>query len=232
MDPIVFVPGLLCTGALFGPQLDVLSDRADCMIADHTGHDSMEAIAKSVLEAAPDRFVLAGLSMGGYIALEMAEMAPGRISSLVLLDTSARPEHPDQTEFRRKTIALAEEQGIGAAVERLLPLFIDATRMQDAELVAVVYKMAEDTGVATFIRQQTAIMGRRDARPNLAKVTAPTLVIVGDRDRLTPPDHSAEIAAGIPDARLVTIAECGHLTTLERPEAVNDALLDFLNAAG
>jgi pimeloyl-ACP methyl ester carboxylesterase len=227
-DTIVFVPGLLCTSALYAPQLEALSGKAECIIADHTRHDTMEAIAKSILDEAPDRFVLIGLSMGGYIALEMAGQAPGRITSLVLMSTSARPERPEQTAFRREVIARAEADGIDAAVDRLLPFFLDNERLGDTELVGIVRKMARDTGIETFIRQQTAIMGRKDSWPDLGRINAPTLVVVGDRDRLMPPEQSEEIAAGIPGARLEVIEECGHLTTLERPEIVNDRLLEFL----
>lgn len=225
---IVFVPGLLCTSALYGRQIAALSGKADCVVADHTRHDSISAIVAAILDTAPDQFALVGLSMGGYIALELAEKAPERISSLVLMDTTARPETPGQTALRKELMALAEAQGIQVVVDRLLPLFIAKSRFDDEELVATVRKMAEDTGVATFIRQEMAIIGRKDARPNLGNITCPTLVVVGDRDKLTPPEVSEEIAAGISGARLEVVADCGHLTTLERPSAVTTLLMDFL----
>lgn len=225
---IVFVPGLLCTSALFGPQIAALSGGADCVVADHTRHDSISAIVAAILDTAPDQFALVGLSMGGYIALELAETAPERISSLVLMDTTARPDTPEQTARRNEFIALAKAEGIQAVVDRLLPVFIAENRFEDEALVGTVRKMAKDTGVETFIRQEMAIMGRRDARPNLGNVTCPTLVVVGDRDKVTPPEASEEIAAGISGARLEVVADSGHLTTLERPDAVTALLIDFL----
>jgi len=227
-DQVVFVPGLLCTAALFAPQLAAFSGRADCLVADHTRHDSMPAIVDAILKAAPDRFALVGLSMGGYIALEMADRAPDRITSLVLMDTSARDERPEQTAFRHELMAQAREDGILPVIDRLLPLFVDESRLQDENLIATVRRMAQDTGVDAFIRQQTAIIGRKDARPDLADIACPTLVVVGDRDRLTPPELSEEIAAGIAGAQLEFVAESGHLTTLEQPDTVNALLKEFL----
>ena len=113
-------------------------------------------------------------------------------------------------------------------IGQLLPKFIDDSRLGDAALVATIRQMARDTGVEAFVRQETAILGRRDARPDLAGITCPTLVVCGDRDTLLPPYLSEEIAAGIAGARLAMIEGSGHLTTLEKPEAVNKVLLEFL----
>ncbi|MCT8974437.1 alpha/beta hydrolase [Microbaculum marinisediminis] len=227
-DPIVFVPGLLCTKALFGPQLAAFEGRVQCTVADHTRHDGMKAIVDSILDVAPERFVLVGLSMGGYIALEMAEHAPERMTKLVLMDTTARPDRPEQTAFREALMAQARADGLGPVIDQLLPLFVDDSRLGDAALVATIRQMADDTGVDAFVRQQTAIIGRKDARPDLGDVRCPTLVVCGDRDRLTPLELSEEIAAGIPGARLEMIEGSGHLTTLEKPEAVNTVLEEFL----
>ncbi|WP_436641909.1 alpha/beta fold hydrolase [Microbaculum sp. FT89] len=227
-DPIVFVPGLLCTAALFGPQRAAFEDRAQCIVADHTRQDGMKAIVDSILDAAPERFALVGLSMGGYVALEMAEQAPERMTKLVLMDTTARPDRPEQTAFREATMALALADGLAPVMDRLLPLFVDESRLGDAALVATIRQMADDTGVDAFIRQQRAIIGRKDARPDLGDIRCPTLVVCGDRDRLTPPELSEEIAAGIPGARLAMIEGSGHLSTLEQPEAVNALLAEFL----
>jgi pimeloyl-ACP methyl ester carboxylesterase len=226
-NPIVFVPGLLCTAALYAPQIAALKGRADCVVADHTRHDSMRAIVRGILEDAPTRFHLVGLSMGGYVALEMAAHAPERITTLVLMDTNARPDSREQPALRREYIALAEREGIDPVIDLLLPKFIDESRLDDAALVATIRQMARDTGVEAFVRQETAILGRKDARPDLADITCPTLVVCGDRDTLLPPHLSEEIAAGIPGARLQMIKGSGHLTTLEKPEAVNAALMAF-----
>jgi len=226
--PVVFVPGLLCTDALYAPQVAAFSGQAECIVADHTRQDSMEAICEAILETAPERFHLVGLSMGGYIALEMVGHAPERIERLVLMDTSARPDRPEQTTFRHTLVAEARAEGLDGIVDRLLPQFLAEVHLADSGLVETVRRMARDTGVDAFEREQTAIIGRKDARPDLADISCPTLVVCGDLDTLTPPDLSQEIAAGIPGATLEMIAGSGHLTTLEKPDAVNAALGTFL----
>ena len=112
----------------------------------------------------------------------------------------------------------------------LFPLFVHRNRHHDARLKAIVRRMAEDTGVDAFLRQQRAIMARPDARPGLGAIRVPTLVLVGEGDELTPPALSQEIAAGIPGARLVTVPDSGHLSTLEQPAAVNAALVEWMSA--
>jgi pimeloyl-ACP methyl ester carboxylesterase len=227
--PIVLVPGLMCSARLYGPQIAALWQFGPVMVADHRADDSMGAIAERILSIAPPRFSLVGLSMGGYIAFVLAQKAPHRVAGLALLDTSAQPETPRQTERRLPQIALAEEGRLGEIVDALFPLFVHRDRRGDQELKRTVNIMAQETGAEAFIRQQKAIMARPDARPFLAALTCPTLVLVGDGDTLTPPALSREIAASIPGANLVVVPECGHLSTLERPEAVNAALAAWMS---
>lgn len=228
--PIVLVPGLLCTARLYSEQVAALWRYGPVTVADHTRDDSMDAIARRILGAAPPRFALAGLSMGGYIALTIVRLAPERVVRLALLDTSARPDVPQQTERRLAQIALAESGRLGEVSEALWPLFVHRDRLQDAPLKQAVFAMAEQTGAETFVRQQKAIMGRPDARPLLSAIKCPTLALVGDGDQLTPPALAQEIADGIAGARLAVIPDCGHLSTMERPEAVNRALAAWLAA--
>jgi pimeloyl-ACP methyl ester carboxylesterase len=197
-------------------------------VADHRRDDTMDAIAERILATAPPRFALAGLSMGGYIAFMIAHKAPERVAKLALLDTGARPETERQTERRLALIALAESGRLSEVPDQLFPLFVHRNRLSDAALRRIVHAMAQETGPAAFVRQQKAIMGRPDARPMLAAIRCPTLVLVGEGDELTPPELSQEIAAGIVGARLVTVPDSGHLSTLERPEAVNAALVEWL----
>jgi pimeloyl-ACP methyl ester carboxylesterase len=227
---LVLIPGLLCSPALWTPQIRALSDIADLTVADHTRHDSMPEIAKAILAEAPERFALAGLSMGGYIAYEIIRQAPERVTRLALLDTSARADAPERREGRLRLIALAEQGGAVKAQRELLPLLIHTDRLGDKPLVDTVLQMAIDTGLTAFKRQQTAIMARPDNRPLLSRISCPSLVLVGRQDALTPPAMAQEIADGIAGARLEIIPECGHLSTLERPEAVNRALRDWLDA--
>jgi pimeloyl-ACP methyl ester carboxylesterase len=225
---LVLVPGLLCTGALWAPQIAALSDIADCMVADHTRHNTMAGIATSILAAAPERFALAGLSMGGYISYEIVRQAPERVERLALLDTGSRADTPERTAGRRDLLANAEREGVRRAQELLMPLLIHPSRRGDKPLVDAILQMAVDTGLEAFRRQEEAIIGRPDNRSLLPSIRCPTLVLVGQEDALTPPDLAREIAAGIPSAKLEIIADCGHLSTLERPEAVNRALRMWL----
>lgn len=228
--PIVLVPGLNCSARLYGPQIPDLWRFGAVTVATHTGDDSMAAIAGRILAEVPPRFALAGLSMGGYIALEIMRQASQRVARLALLDTAATPETPEQTARRRPMIAMAEEGRFGEIPDQMLPVLIHPRRQDDADLRRINRQMAEDVGPQAFVRQQTAIMGRPDSRPHLAAIRCPTLVLVGDADALTPPERSRELAAGIPGARLVVVPDCGHLSTLERPEAVNEALVRWLAA--
>jgi pimeloyl-ACP methyl ester carboxylesterase len=225
---LVLVPGLTCTAALWGPQLHGLADVADMSMADHTTGESLEAIARSILATAPTRFALAGLSMGGYIAFEMLRQAPERITRLALLDTSARPFDPAQAANRHALIAKAHAEGMAAALHDLLPLFLHPQRLGERDLVETVVQMGRDTGPVVFERQQKALMARADSRPLLASIRIPTLALTGAQDLLTPPTEHVAIAAAVPGCRLEIIPDCGHLSTLERPEAVNAALRRWL----
>jgi pimeloyl-ACP methyl ester carboxylesterase len=160
----------------------------------------------------------------------MSRLAPERIAKLALLDTSARPDTAEQTAGREKFIAMAQSGKLDEVVETLAPRFIHRNRSHDETLRHIIRKMAADTGAEAFVRQQKAIMSRVDSRPLLGGIRCPTLVLVGDADELTPPDLANEICVGITGARLVVVPNCGHLSTLERPDAVNAALLEWLAA--
>jgi pimeloyl-ACP methyl ester carboxylesterase len=226
--PLVLVPGLLCSARLYTSQIAALWPHGPVMVADHRHDEDMGAIAAGILAQAPPRFALAGLSMGGYVALTMLRQAPNRVAKLALLDTSARPDTPEQTAAREKFIGMANTGKLGAVVEMLVPRFLHRDRRNDAELNRVIHDMAADTGAEAFVRQEKAIITREDARPLLATIRCPTLVLVGDGDELTPPELAKEIAAGVSGARLVVVPDCGHLSTLEKPEAVNAALAEWL----
>lgn len=226
--PVVLVPGLNCSARLYGEQIPALWRFGPVTVADHTRDDSIAAIARRILAAAPPRFALAGLSMGGYIALEIVRQAPARVAKLALLDTTARPETPEQTERRRPLIELAQTGRFAEVPERLFPAFIHRERQGDAALTHVLRVMAEETGPEAFVREQQAIIGRPDMRASLAAIACPTLVLVGDGDAATPPELNKEIADGIRGAKLTVIRDSGHLTTLEQPEAVNAALSEWL----
>jgi pimeloyl-ACP methyl ester carboxylesterase len=224
----VLIPGLLASARVYAGQIPQLWRAGPVMIADHTRDDSMSGIARRILGAAPARFALAGLSMGGYIAFEILRQAPERIAKVALLDTSAHADAPEQTAMRRAQVTLASQGRLAEVVEQQFPRLVHRAHRADAALRQVFTLMAEEVGAAGFVRQQTAILGRADSRAMLGSIRSPTLVLVGEDDELTPPARAAEIAAGIPGARLTTIPQCGHMSALEQPDAVARALLEWL----
>lgn len=226
--PLLLVPGLLCSARLYAAQVVALWPQGPVMVVDHRRDDEIGAIAARILVNAPPRFALAGLSMGGYIAFAMLRQAPERIAKLALLDTSARPDTAEQKEARQKFIAMAEAGKLSDVVDTLAPRFVHRDRRNDDVLNRTIRDMAVDTGVDAFVRQEKAIMTRPDSRPSLASIRCPTLVLVGEGDELTTPELAQEIAGGIAGARLVVVPDCGHLSTIERPEAVNAALAEWL----
>jgi pimeloyl-ACP methyl ester carboxylesterase len=227
--PTVLIPGLLCTPRLYAEQIPALWRFGSVTVADHTRDDSMAGIARRILAQAPPKFALIGLSMGGYVAFEILRQAPERVAKLALLDTMARPDAPEQTEQRKRQVEMARHGRFDGIAQLLFPRFVAAARHGDRALQDVVRTMAEDTGAEAFVRQQTAIMNRADSRAGLGAIACPTLVVVGANDALTPPDRAAEMVAAISGARQRVVPECGHLSTLEQPETVTQALVAFLS---
>ena len=229
-QPILLVPGLLCSARLYAPQVPALWPFGPVTVAEHRRDEEIGAIAAGILSNAPPRFALVGLSMGGYIAFAMLRQAPERIVKLALLDTQARADTPEQTAGRETQIVMAQSGRFGEIPDLTIPRFLHRDRPNYAHLTALVRQMAEDTGPEAFVRQQRAIISRPDSRPLLGSIRCPTTVLVGADDVATPPALNKEIADGIPGAKLVVVPDCGHLSTLEQPEAVNAALVKWLDA--
>ena len=230
--PIVLIPGLLGSPRLYAHQIPELWRFGPVMVADHTREDTMAGMARRILAQAPPKFVLVGLSMGGYIAFEIVRMAPERVAKLALLDTSARPDLPEQSEARRAQIAEARSGRLLEVVDRAFPTWVHPQHRSDEGLRSLVRMMADEVGVEGFARQQLANISRVDSRPSLGAIRCPTLVLVGEQDGLTPPERAAEIANAIPSSRLVTIPECGHMSAAEQPGKVTQALSELLRYHG
>lgn len=229
MPSLLLLPGLLCDARLWRDQVAGLAGAATCLVAETTLDESLAAMAERALAAAPPRFALAGLSMGGYLAFEILRRAPERVTRLALLDTSARPDSPQQARRRRGLMALTRSGQFRGVTPRLLPQLVHPDHL-DGPVGQEVMAMAERVGRDAFLRQQAAILGRPDSRPDLARIRVPTLVAVGEADVLTPPDLAEEIAAGIPGAVLRRIPGCGHLPPMEAPAATTALLRDWLAA--
>lgn len=230
MLPVVLIPGLLCTAELFTSQVAALWPYGPVMVASTLAGETMADIAAAILAAAPPRFALVGPSMGGYIGLEIMRQAPERVQKLALLDTSARPDTPQQTAQRHALLAQARQGDFAAVAARGLTAMLHPAHQQDAALRALNARMGQAVGLAGLERQLAAVIGRPDSRPDLPAIRVPTLVVVGANDAVTPPDQAEELAAAIAGARLVVIPECGHSATLEQPEAVNRALVEWVRA--
>jgi pimeloyl-ACP methyl ester carboxylesterase len=224
--PLILLPGLLCDRALWQHQLDHLGESAEMSVPDLGSDESVEGMARRVLDAAPARFALAALSMGGYVAHAIMRAAPERVLRLALLDTSARPDTEEQTSRRRGLIELAEKGKFKGVTPRLLPLLIHPARLDDKPLTEAVMGMAERIGKQAFLRQQKAVMDRPDSRPYLPGYRCPTLVAAGRMDAIAPIEVNAEMASLIPGAKLVIVEDSGHLPPMEQPVATT-ALLRY-----
>jgi len=228
---LLLFPGLLCDARLWRDQVEALSDSIACIVADCTQDDSLDAMAQRALAAMPGRFAVAGLSMGGYAAMALLRLAPERLTGLCLMDTSARPDTPEQARRRRGMMALvARGHRFKGVTPRLLPLLLHPDRLGDQAICDDVMAMADRVGQAAYLRQQAAIVARPDSRPDLARVAVPTLAAAGAGDQLTPPELAAEIAALVPGADLQVVERAGHLLPMERPDAATALLRRWLDA--
>lgn len=227
--PVVLIPGLLNTEDLWRGQISGLADLGDIRVTtEQCDYDSMREIAAAILRSAPPHFALAGLSLGGYAAFEILRQASERVVKLALLDTTARPDTQEKAAQRREAISKARERGVRKVLEAMLPNLLHPDHVNDPDLRERLTRMAEELGVDVFERQQTAIMNRRDSRSLLAKIRCSTLVLCGREDKLTPPELAREMADGIPDSRLGIVEKSGHLSAIEQPERVTEALREWL----
>ncbi|MBK8174589.1 MAG: alpha/beta hydrolase [Rhodospirillales bacterium] len=226
--PLMLLPGLLCDAALWQHQTDTLGDLADIFVADLAHSEHAGEAARAVLDRAPEEFALAGLSMGGYVAFEILRQAPDRVRRLALINTTARSDPPEKIKLRQELIDLARTGQFKGVTPRLLPKLICPDRLNDGALTGQIMAMAERVGRDAFLRQQRLLMNRPDSRRDLSLVSCPTVVIGGRQDELTPLADSIEMAEKIRRAKLVIIEDCGHLSTMERPQAVSAILRYWL----
>jgi len=227
---VFILPGLLEDADAFEAVIEGLKDVATCVVADLTRANTMAGLAKEALKQAPwEKFLLAGHSMGGYVALEVMRQAPQRVTALALLNTNARPDTPESTENRRRLMALADRD-FESVSTTLLPRLMTKEHLEDPLLTGTIGQMALAVGKDSFKRQEEAIIGRIDSRPHLKDIRCPTLVIAAAEDQLMPVAVLKEMADAIPGARLEVVEDSGHMTTLEHPERIVELLRDWATA--
>ena len=231
MTPLVLIPGMMCDARLFGPQVDAFSMDYDLIFASITEEASVKKLAERVLSQAPERFAVAGLSMGGIVAMEMLRIAPQRIERIALMDTNPMAE-TEQVKAGRIPQMMAVREGRLASVMRdeMKPKYL-APGPGRKDVLDLCMKMALDIGPHAFLRQSRALMDRPDQTETLRGSTIPSLILCGRYDKLCPITRHEYMASLMPHADFEVIEDAGHLPTLENPDATNQALARWLEAA-
>ena len=228
-EPVVLLPGMMCDARVFAPQIAALSRERAVQVAPITGADTVEKIADQIVFHAPPKFALAGLSMGGIVAMEVIRRVPLRVTRLALLDTTPFSETPAQAAAREPQIARARAGRVAEVMaEDMKPDYLAPGPGRAAVLKAVM-AMAQDLGPEVYVRQSRALQRRPDQQRTLRAVRAPTLILCGRHDGLTPVRRHELMESLIPGARLEIVEDAGHIPTLEAPEATTAALLRWLD---
>lgn len=226
--PVVFLPALLCNAGLFIHQIKTMESECDFYVPDLGLDENVSDAAARVLKRAPERFVLGGISMGGYVALEIMRQAPERVRGLILADTNAHADPEAAREKRLKAIETAREKGIEPLIKpTLLDIIAPEHRSNDVTR-HILERMAELTGVDKYVNEQKTIMSRPDSTASIGKIDCPVLVVGGEKDALSPPDALDAMTRLIPRAAHVVIRNAAHLPPLENPAAFTAALRAFI----
>jgi len=222
--PVLMLPGMMLDGRLYAHQLAGLSGVYPTTVGDLTRSSSILDLAQDVLKEAPPRFALIGLSMGGIVAFEVWRQAPERVTHIGLLDTTFYPERPERREVRLEQIAKVEMGGLREVTASLKPLYLSRRNRENPRLLQAILDMGLRLGAEVFRCQSIALRDRRDSTDTLPTITCPALVLCGREDQLCPVEWHVAMANAIPRADLVVLAECGHLSAMEEPEAVTSAV--------
>lgn len=227
---LLLLPGMMCDAGLWQAQQCDFGSDYQIHHGDLSQDDSIAGMAARVLGAAPSSFALAGLSMGGIVAMEMWRQAPDRIERLALLDTNYRADAEERREIRNRQIAEVRHGELGAILrDELKPNYLAACHRENTSLLDDVLYMGMSLGEAVFERQSLALRDRPDSTATLSDIRCPALILCGEEDSLCTPALHREMAALIPGACLEIVPDCGHLSTMEQPRAVNNALRAWLN---
>ena len=227
-EPLVLLPGMMCDARLFGPQIAELSADTAVMVAPITQGERVEEIASHLLDQLPHRFALAGLSMGGIVAMEILRRAPDRVSRIALLDTNPLAETPQVAAAREPQIVAVRAGRMQDVMrDEMKPNYL-APGPHRGDVLDLVMDMAEALGPEVFVRQSRALQRRPDQQTTLRKCRAPALVLCGAHDTLCPVKRHEFMAELIPNATLRVMEHSGHLPTLEQPAETTRALREWL----
>ena len=228
MTPIVFLPGMMCDARLFGPQIAALSANRTLHFPPLSGHDNFETLAMEILANAPPQFALAGLSMGGIVAMEIIRQAPNRVERIALMDTNPKAEANEVKAAREPQMVKAMAGDLVSVMRNeMKPNYLtDGPRRN--QILDLCLDMALGLGKEVFVRQSKALQRRCDQRDTLRTVRVPALVLCGEDDIPCPLDCHELIHDLIPGSVLEVIKGAGHLPTLEQPDATTYALTRWL----
>lgn len=227
-EPLVLLPGMMCDARLFSHQTAALGRDRAVHVAPINGAATIEEIADEVIFHAPPRFALAGLSMGGIVAMEIMRRIPRRVTRLALMDTNPLAESPAIAAAREPQMVKVRAGRLDEVMrDEMKPNYL-APGPGRADVLRIVMEMARDQGGEVFLRQSRALQRRPDQQKTLRAVAVPTLVLCGRHDALCPLRRHELMADLVPGATLEVIEEAGHLPTLERPEETTAALRRWL----
>lgn len=228
MTPIVFLPGMMCDGRLFGPQIEALSPCHPVMCIPINRHGTVQELAADVLRVAPECFALVGLSMGGIVAMEIVRQAPQRVERLALMDTNPLAENDDVKANRLLQIETAQSGDLWRVMrDEMKPNYL-TDGPNRGSILDLCMEMAMEQGPDVFVRQSHALMSRPDQQETLRAYNGRSLVLCGEDDGLCPVSRHDLMALLLPNSRLEVVENAGHLPTLEQPEKTNSALIRWL----
>jgi pimeloyl-ACP methyl ester carboxylesterase len=228
---LLLIPGTFCNKYIWQAQIDALQKDAIVSVVEPPRQDNLYANARDILKHAPPRFSVAGHSSGGYLVFELLRQAPERVERIALLNTNchaADAEH--ETPMTEAMLARAYVEDIVTLAEEILPVLLSKHKKDDAEIKNIYVSMAEEVGIKILERQVKALLARPDSTSDLKHITCPTLIVAADKDVLISVAEHEQMAELIPNSRMEIIEDCGHLSTLEKPEQVNTLMIDWINS--
>lgn len=230
---LLLLPGLVCDDAIWQHQASYFSKITTVKIPDYGLSDSLEKMAQVVLRDAPERFAVAGHSMGGRVAFEILRRVPERVVGVALLDTAHRPRATGEAGERERSdrfalLDVARSQGMRAMARQWIPRIVHPARLSDEAFINSIIEMIDRKTADIFAAQINALLERPDAAPVLRSVRSPTMILCGREDLWSPLAGHREMAALVPQSKLVIIENCAHMAPMERPEEVTSTLSEWL----